>query len=78
MVTLLDVSAVEGHHAMPAALLLNGSISNLCKLIIQDGRQGPLPSFSCLCYSWYLENHWLKLIQLCARMFLVRSRFDIL
>ena len=37
MVTLLDVSAVVGHHAMPAALLFLGT--KVCKNIGQEAQQ---------------------------------------
>ena len=57
---------------------LNGNISNICKLTIQDGRQGLLLKIAQRRKWRYLKNYWLKSIQLCARMFLVDSRFDIL
>ena len=48
MVTLLDVSAVAGHHAMPAALLFDSVIKGvISNLIIY---------FNCRYNSQYLEN----------------------
>ena len=50
---------------------LNGTISYLCKLTIQDGCQGLLLKIAYTRKWQSLKTHWLKLIRLCARMFLV-------
>ena len=57
---------------------LNETISYLCKLSIQDGCQGLLLKIAWTQKWQYLKNCQLKLIQLCARIFLVWSHFDFL
>ena len=46
MVTLLDVSAVAGHHAMPAALLLNNNVFFWSKY--------PFQNRECSLFKYYL------------------------